>query len=159
MNRASHPSRSSSVRCIAAALTAPGRPRKASVPSRVQVIRTDSGLPHRRRQPLNGSRSGRSNDRNERHDRAFNQIHGSGPDPLCDSSCRAETSCKAPVHVERLALFQYVIAGPRQFVRQRLDRNDAVGPGLLAVVEALGLGKTKRVSLDLFSPPSKTRRF
>jgi hypothetical protein len=33
-----------------------------------------------------------------------------------------------------------VETGPRQFVRQRLDRHHGIRPGFLALVETLGLG-------------------
>lgn len=49
-------------------------------------------------------------------------------------------SCEAARHVERLALLQNVEAGPRQLVRQRLDRHHVVRLCLLPLVETFRLG-------------------
>ena len=47
----------------------------------------------------------------------------------------AETSA----HIEGLLVAQHVIAGPCQLVRQSLDRQDAIGLALFAIIKALGL--------------------
>ncbi len=52
---------------------------------------------------------------------------------------RRRYSCKAARHVKRLALLQNVKTGPRQLVRQRLDRYHVICPRFLALVEAFGL--------------------
>lgn len=102
---------------------------------------TDPWLPVPRRQSLAGSRCRRS---------ALLQI-GDGirhpiqtkwlafQSPILAHRCR-RNSCEAASHVKRLALLQNVEAGPRQFVRQRLDRHHVVGLGPLAFIETLGLG-------------------
>ena len=47
---------------------------------------------------------------------------------------------EAALQLEGLAFAQHVVAGAREFVRDRLERHDGVGAGLLALVETLRLG-------------------
>src|SRR6478752_1149839 len=42
------------------------------------------------------------------------------------------------LHIKGLMLLQHMVASTRELVRERLARNDRVGVGLLALVEALG---------------------
>ena len=51
----------------------------------------------------------------------------------------SELSREAPLKIECSAFAQHVVTRSREFVRERLDGDDAVGPGFLALVEAFGL--------------------
>ena len=62
------------------------------------------------------------------------------PVPRSGLAGRRRDSGKAARHVKRLALLQYVEAGPRQFVCQRLDRHHIVRLRLLPFVESFCLG-------------------
>src|SRR5208283_2288990 len=51
----------------------------------------------------------------------------------------AKPLSETSAYIEGFLVPQHVVAGPCQLVRQCLDRQDAVGLVLLAIVEALGL--------------------
>src|SRR6266446_3973651 len=59
--------------------------------------------------------------------------------PLSGSPPLAKPLHETALHVEGLLLTQHVVARPREFVRDRLERHDAVALALLALIEALGL--------------------
>ena len=63
---------------------------------------------------------------------------------------------KTALHIEGLLLAQHVVARPREFVRDRLDRHDAVALALLTLVEALGLRAVAQ--REVGGPPQTPRR-
>src|SRR5260221_1521366 len=110
--------------------------------SRIQKNFTEPWLPACRRQSPNGLRCGRSAVTAAGDgDPASNSVQlVAAPVTVRGSPDRRRPSGEAARCVERLALLQDVVAGARQLVRQRLGGNNVVGPGLLALVETLGLG-------------------
>src|SRR6266576_1962251 len=67
------------------------------------------------------------------HSSRFAPVRFPGSPPL------AKPLPETQVHIEGLLVAQHVVAGPRQLVRQSLDRQDAVRLALLAIIKALGL--------------------
>jgi hypothetical protein len=60
--------------------------------------------------------------------------------PLSWLTAFGQTLNKTSLHIKGLLLTQDVVTRPGQLVRNRLERHDAIGTALLALVEALGLG-------------------
>src|SRR5258708_7149205 len=141
-NRASHPSGSSMSRCAATALAALAAPEKRWCQAVSKGLVTFLWLSRWRRQSATGSRLGR-----------FSHLHsyrvaqrrcpiirgGCTPDRFPGSPPLAKPLHETALHIEGLLFAQYVVARPREFVRDRLERHDAVTLALLALVEALGL--------------------
>src|SRR6266446_3060720 len=77
----------------------------------------------------------------KRAEAASIQSGGSRPvNPLARCFCMDPRSSETTLHVEERLLLEHVIASARQLVRERLGGHDAVGPRLLALIEAPGFG-------------------
>ena len=135
---------SSLPRCAATALVASSHPRETLVPSHVQGVacirygyrRDDNASPWVAHDlgdlsnlySFRWRKGGVQIIHMASHQSAF-----SGSPPL------AKPSSETSAHIEGLLIAQNVVAGPCQLVCQSLERQDAVGLALLAIVEALGL--------------------
>src|SRR5216683_6144602 len=82
--------------------------------------------------------------RRPNHSSSFTPVRFPGSPPL------AKPLPETSAHIEGFLVPQHVVARPRQLVRQSLDRQDAVRPALLAIIEALGLRDS---SVGRSSPP------
>src|SRR5216683_3052879 len=71
--------------------------------------------------------------RRPNHSSSFTPVRFPGSPPL------AKPLPETQVHIEGFLFAQQVVAGPRQLVRQSLERQDAVRLALLAIIEALRL--------------------
>src|SRR6202521_1028141 len=130
-------------RSAATALAAFAAPEKRWCQAVSKGLVTLVWLSRWRRQSATGSRLGR-----------FSHLHSIGwhkdgvqslrwlwTRPLPGSPPLAKPLPETALHIEGLLLAQHVVARPREFVRDRLNRHDAIGLALLTLLEAFGLNK------------------
>ena len=128
-------------RCAATALAALAAPEKRWCQAVSKGLVTFLWLSRWRRQSATGSRRGRFSHLHSIgwHKDGVQSFGGFCSRPESGSPPLAKPLHKTALHIEGLLLAQHVVARPREFVRDRLDRHDAVALALLTLVEALGL--------------------